>query len=74
MKANILDKRLTNLEAVYTSKQDIDWQRRLERYKRYFEGLPDLEPPTEEELARLARYKRYFDELEEGVAVPRWDR
>jgi hypothetical protein len=73
MKANILDKRLTNLESVYTSKQDIDWQRRLGRYRRYFEGLPDLEPPTEEELARLARYKRYFDELEAEVAVPRWD-
>ena len=73
MKVDVLDKRLTDLEAEYTSKQDLDWQRRLERYKRYFEGLPDLEPPTEEELARLARYKRYFDELEAGVAVPRWD-
>jgi hypothetical protein len=71
MKANILDKRLTNLESVYTSKQDIDWQRRLERYRRYFEGLPDLEPQTEEELARLERYKRYFDEIEAGVAAPR---
>ena len=71
MKANILDKRLTNLEAVYTLKQDLDWQRRLERYKRYFEGLPDLEPWTEEKLARLERYKRYFDELEAGVAAPR---
>ncbi len=58
------ERRILALEARQLHNQVPDWQCRLEKYRRYSEGLQDLEPRTEEEEARLARYKLYFDGLE----------
>ena len=57
-------KRLQALEARKpVTKTHDDWQERLARYKRWFEGGEDQGSQTDEEQANLARYKRYFDDL-----------
>lgn len=71
MKPN-LERRLEALESKASPKASVDWQARLERYRKWFEdGEKWQGPQTEEEKADFARYKQYFYELNVGVAAPR---